>query len=59
MDLIKVKRDIIKAVKVTKDREKSHTYYTDMLSTVLNPDQNVVDYKKQSIDFKDNILDIR
>ncbi|XP_029052112.1 DNA polymerase epsilon catalytic subunit 1 isoform X1 [Osmia bicornis bicornis] len=59
VDLISVKRDIIKAVKVTKDREKSHTYYTDMLSTVLNPNQNVVDYKKKSIDFKDNILDIR
>nr|XP_003707004.1 PREDICTED: DNA polymerase epsilon catalytic subunit A [Megachile rotundata] len=59
VDLNKVKRDIIKAVKLNKDREKGHTYYSDMLSTVLNPDQNVVDYKKQTIDFKDNILDIR
>lgn len=59
VDLTKVRRDIMKAVKVNKEREKTHTYYTDMLSTVLNPDGETIDYKKQSIDFTDNILDIR
>ncbi|XP_076247642.1 DNA polymerase epsilon catalytic subunit 1 [Calliopsis andreniformis] len=59
VDLNKVKRDIIKAVKVNKEREKTHTYYTDMLSTVLNRDWDTVDQKKQTIDFTDNILDIR
>ncbi|KZC07383.1 PREDICTED: DNA polymerase epsilon catalytic subunit A [Dufourea novaeangliae] len=59
VDMTKIRRDIMKAVKVNKERAKSHTYYTDMLSTVLNPDQEVGDPKKQIIDFTDNILDIR
>ncbi|XP_076638395.1 DNA polymerase epsilon catalytic subunit 1 isoform X3 [Colletes latitarsis] len=59
LDMIKVKRDIMKAVKLNKERQKNHTFYTDMLSNVLNPDQEIVNYKKQTIDFTDNILDIR
>ncbi|XP_053980973.1 DNA polymerase epsilon catalytic subunit 1 [Hylaeus volcanicus] len=59
LDLAKVKRDIMKAVKANREREKNHTFYTDMLSNVLNPDQVVVNSKRQIIDFMDNILDIR
>ncbi|XP_076662564.1 DNA polymerase epsilon catalytic subunit 1 [Halictus rubicundus] len=59
VDLTKVRRDLMKAVKVNKEREKSHTYYTDMLSSVLNRDLETIDLKKQTIDFTDNVLDIR
>ncbi|KOC70592.1 DNA polymerase epsilon catalytic subunit A [Habropoda laboriosa] len=59
VDLNKVRRDIRKAVKINKEREKGHTYYTDMLSNVLNPNENVGVHEMQTIDFKDNILDIR
>ncbi|OAD60585.1 DNA polymerase epsilon catalytic subunit A [Eufriesea mexicana] len=59
VDLTKVRRDIMKAVKLNKEREKSHTYYTDMLSNVLNSDEGTEDHKKQNINFTDNIIDIR
>lgn len=49
----------MKAVKVNMQRQKAHTYYTDMLSSVLNPDQETANHKMQTIDFMDNILDIR
>lgn len=59
VDSFKVRRDIMKAVKANKEREKNHTFYTDMLSNALNPGQEVDSHKKQTIDFTDNILDIR
>ncbi|CAL7943087.1 unnamed protein product [Xylocopa violacea] len=59
VDLTKVRRDIMKAVKLNQEREKNHTFYTDLLSTVLNPEQDMGDRKKEGIDFTDNILDIR
>lgn len=59
VDLTKVRRDIMKAVKINKEREKSNTYYTNMLSTILNREQDTMGHKKQIIDFTDNILDIR
>lgn len=57
VDLTKVKRDIIRVVKVNKEREKSNTYYTDMLATTLQPNEQ--DSSKQTLDHMDNILDIR
>lgn len=57
VDLTKVKRDIIRIVKVNKEREKSNTYYTDMLATTLQPNEQ--DSSKQTLDHMDNILDIR
>lgn len=57
VDLTKVKRDIMRAVKVNKEREKSNTYYTDMLATTLQPTDQ--DNTKQTLDHMDNILDIR
>ncbi|XP_031367995.1 DNA polymerase epsilon catalytic subunit 1 [Apis dorsata] len=59
VDLNKVRRDIMKAVKLNKEREKNNTYYTNMLATVLNSDQDRGNHKMQTIDFTDNILDIR
>lgn len=59
MDLNKVRRGIMKAVKLNKEREKHNTYYSNMLSDVLNTEQSTGDIKKQTIDFMDNILDIR
>lgn len=49
----------MKAVKLNKEREKHNTYYSNMLSDVLNTEQSTGDIKKQTIDFMDNILDIR
>lgn len=57
VDLTKVKRDVIRIVKVNKEREKSNTYYTDMLATTLQPNEQ--DNSKQTLDHMDNILDIR
>jgi len=57
VDLTKVKRDIMRVVKVNKEREKSNTYYTDMLATTLQ--SNEQDNSKQTLDHMDNILDIR
>lgn len=57
VDLTKVKRDIMRVVKVNKEREKSNTYYTDMLATTLQ--SNEQDNNKQTLDHMDNILDIR
>ncbi|XP_011332677.2 DNA polymerase epsilon catalytic subunit A isoform X4 [Ooceraea biroi] len=57
VDLTKVKRDIMRAVKVNKEREKSNTYYTDMLATTLQPSEQ--DSSKQTLDHMDNVLDIR
>nr|XP_031835870.1 DNA polymerase epsilon catalytic subunit 1 [Nomia melanderi]XP_031835871.1 DNA polymerase epsilon catalytic subunit 1 [Nomia melanderi]XP_031835872.1 DNA polymerase epsilon catalytic subunit 1 [Nomia melanderi] len=59
VDLTVVRRDVMKAVKVNKEREKSHTYYRDMLSSVLNKNFGTGDFAQQTIDFADNILDIR
>ncbi|KAG7199297.1 hypothetical protein KM043_018152 [Ampulex compressa] len=56
-DLTKVRRAIASAVRVNKEREKGHTYYTDMLASVLNPEET--HEKKQIVDHMDNILDIR
>ncbi|XP_024876270.1 DNA polymerase epsilon catalytic subunit A [Temnothorax curvispinosus] len=57
VDLIKVKRDIMRVVRVNKEREKSNTYYTDMLATTLQPNEQ--DSGRQTLDHMDNILDIR
>ena len=59
MDLNKIRRDIMKAVKINKELEKNNTYYSDILSNVLHADQDAGDIKKQTIDFMDNILDIK
>lgn len=57
VDLTKVKRDIMCVVKVNKEREKSNTFYTDMLATTLQSTEQ--DNSKQILDHMDNILDIR
>lgn len=56
-DLVKVKRDINRAVKASKEREKDNTYYTNLLSDMLNPMKRQ-EVKKQ-IGHMENILDIR
>jgi len=57
IDLTKVRRDIMRAVKINKERERNNTYYTDMLSTTLQPTEQ--DNIKQTLDHMDNVLDIR
>lgn len=47
----------MRVVRVNKEREKSNTYYTDMLATTLQ--QTEQDNSKQTLDHMDNILDIR
>lgn len=54
---MKVKRDVMSAVRVNKEREKNNTYYDQLLSKTLNP--NSVHETKQKVDHMDNILDIR
>jgi len=57
IDLTKVRRDIMRAVKINKERERSNTYYTDMLATTLQSTEQ--DNIKQTLDHMDNVLDIR
>lgn len=56
VDLIRVKRDIKRVVKVNKERVKNNSHYTDMLATTL---QSTEQDNKQSLGHMDNILDIR
>ncbi|XP_066584539.1 DNA polymerase epsilon catalytic subunit 1 isoform X2 [Prorops nasuta] len=56
-DLKKVRREIMSSVKANKERERAHTYYSDMLSAALNPNQH--QDGKKIVDHMDNILDIR
>lgn len=58
VDLTKVKRDIMRVVKINKVREKSNTYYTNMLATTLQSSEQDSN-SKQTLDRMDNILDIR
>ncbi|XP_015586460.1 DNA polymerase epsilon catalytic subunit A [Cephus cinctus] len=56
-NLMRVRREITSAVKANKAREKSHTYYTDLLASSLNPyDQQT---NKRLSDNMDSVLDIR
>ncbi|XP_015190647.1 PREDICTED: DNA polymerase epsilon catalytic subunit A isoform X2 [Polistes dominula] len=57
VDLTKVRREIMSAVRVNKEREKSRTHYADMLSNVLNPTEE--QKGKMIVDHMENILDIR
>lgn len=54
---MKVKRDIMSAVRVNKEREKNNTYYDQLLTKTLN--SNNVHEMKKTVDHMDNILDIR
>ena len=45
------------AVKVNREREKSNTYYDQLLTKTLNP--NNIHETKKIVDHMDNILDIR
>lgn len=47
----------MRVVKVNKERAKSNTYYTDMLATTLQPNEQ--DSGRQTLDHMDNVLDIR
>ncbi|XP_033227375.1 DNA polymerase epsilon catalytic subunit A isoform X2 [Belonocnema kinseyi] len=57
VNMTKVKRDIMAAVKVNREREKSNTYYEQLLTKTLN--SNRVHETKKQVDHMDNILDIR
>ncbi|XP_051165586.1 DNA polymerase epsilon catalytic subunit 1 [Leptopilina boulardi] len=57
VNLMKVKRDIMSAVRVNKEREKNNTYYDQLLTKTLN--SNNVHEMKKTVDHMDNILDIR
>lgn len=57
VDMQKVKRDINKAVKVNKEREKSNTYYSELMANTVNP-HKTHDAKK-TVDHMEHILDIR
>ena len=54
--MMKVKRDIMSAVRVNKEREKSNTHYSRLLAETFNHREQ--DHRK-IIDQMDNILDIR
>ncbi|XP_014238604.1 DNA polymerase epsilon catalytic subunit A [Trichogramma pretiosum] len=56
VNLQKVKRDIMSAVKVNKEREKSNTHYAKLLAETF---QNQEHYQRKIIDQMDNVIDIR
>lgn len=55
-NLQKVKRDIMSAVRVNKEREKSNTEYSKLLAEAYNHGE---EHSRKIIDNMDNILDIR
>lgn len=57
VNLMKVKREIMSAVRVNKEREKNNTYYDQLMTKTLNP--NNVHETKKMVDHMDNVLDIR
>ena len=56
VNLTKVKRDVMNAVKINKEREKSDTFYTRLLAESFNRQEQDT---RKIIDQMDNILDIR
>ncbi|KAJ8941928.1 hypothetical protein NQ318_013261 [Aromia moschata] len=58
-DLIKVRKDILKAVRKNREREDSNSYYTEMLTNTLTNNVDSVQINKGRSFQMDNILDIR
>nr|CAD7570292.1 unnamed protein product [Timema californicum] len=54
-DLVKVRRELISAVRKNREREKNNTYYTEMLTNALASKGTT----KKSTDHMENIIDIR
>jgi hypothetical protein len=54
--MIKVKKEIMSAVRVNKEREKSNTHYTRLLAETFDHHEHD---RRKIIDHMDNILDIR
>lgn len=57
-DLIKVRREILSYVRKNREREKSNTYYTEMLTNAL-VNRGDVATVKNTTDHMENIIDIR
>nr|CAD7454365.1 unnamed protein product [Timema tahoe] len=54
-DLVKVRRELMSAVRKNREREKNNTYYTEMLTNALASKGTT----KKSTDHMENIIDIR
>ena len=57
-DLIKIRKEILSAVRKNKEKLKMNTYYTEMLTNDLMNKTSVTNTKVQT-DHVENILDIR
>lgn len=58
-ELLKVRRDMLAAVKKSKERAKTSTYYTEMMNNVLNVNGVHEFQTKKHTDQFENIVDIR
>lgn len=59
-DLIKVRREILKAVRKNKQKENVNSYYMEILSSALaNNSEDVSVASNSKVDQLENIMDIR
>jgi DNA polymerase epsilon subunit 1 len=59
-DLMRVRKDILPAVRKNREREKSHTAYADLLQQSFIGDGGDFDNKRSGgTDHMENIIDIR
>lgn len=57
-DLIKVRRDVLSAVRKNREVAKTNTFYTEMLTSVLTGNNQEINNAKTSNQME-NIIDIR
>ncbi|KAJ8897708.1 hypothetical protein PR048_003058 [Dryococelus australis] len=57
-DLVKVRKEVMAAVRKNREREKNNTYYTEMLTTALVSTGDI-GVTKKATDQMENIIDIR
>lgn len=58
-DLIKVRKAILPVVRKNAEKEKSNTYYSEMMANALSSHIGDVQNPKLNMDHMENIIDIR
>lgn len=58
-DLMRVRKDVLPAVKKNREREKNHTAYADMLQQSYIGDMSEYAHKRSGTDQMENLIDIR
>lgn len=59
MDLIKVRRDLLKVVRRNKEKESTNSHYMQILTSVMCTPKEISIANKSNTDHMENIMDIR